>query len=121
MGFIEGLVLGVALGALLGGVAVLLVTRRKAARSVGTGRRDDHRADRTEGLADFAGLLGASPTTPSPADSPLEALRRDLMTKCLHNTTLVNRLIEAERERRPDADLEQLYRSAISRWERDNR
>jgi hypothetical protein len=33
----------------------------------------------------------------------------------------IDRLIEAERQRMPNASLAQLMRSAIERWERENR
>jgi hypothetical protein len=51
----------------------------------------------------------------------IERLRQNLRLKTLHNEALIDRLVQAERERMPAASEAECYRSAIERWERDNR
>jgi hypothetical protein len=50
-----------------------------------------------------------------------DALYQELLRKAGGNQALVDRLIEFERKRMPDASREELARSAIERWERDRR
>ncbi len=49
------------------------------------------------------------------------ALYQELLRKAGGNQALVDRLIEFERKRMPNASQEELVRSAIERWERDLR
>lgn len=53
--------------------------------------------------------------------SEIARLRQNLRSKTLNNETLVDRLIQAERDRMPEASEVDCYRAAIERWERDNR
>ena len=48
-------------------------------------------------------------------------LRQNLRLKTLHNEGLIDRLVQAERERMPTASEVGCYRGAIERWERENR
>jgi hypothetical protein len=48
-------------------------------------------------------------------------LRQNLRLKLGYNEPAIDRLIELERERLPDASLPVLMQAAIERWERDNR
>jgi len=50
-----------------------------------------------------------------------ENLYQDLFIKAGYDHNLANRLIEYERKRMPQATRSQLIRSAIQRWEHDNR
>jgi hypothetical protein len=66
--------------------------------------------------------------TPKAADTPkatgaekIGTLRQNLLRKVAWDDAAVERLIEFERTRLPDAPLQTLYESAIERWERDNR
>lgn len=51
----------------------------------------------------------------------IESLRQNLRLKTGYNEPLIDRLIQFERERVPNAPLQTLMESAIERWERDNR
>ena len=48
-------------------------------------------------------------------------LRKNLRVKALGNDALVDRLVQAERNRLPGASEVAWYKAAIERWERDNR
>ncbi|AGA27476.1 hypothetical protein [Singulisphaera acidiphila] len=48
-------------------------------------------------------------------------LRKNLRVKALGNDALVNRLVQAERNRMPGASEAACYKAAIESWERDNR
>ena len=48
-------------------------------------------------------------------------LRQNLRIKVGWDETKIDRLIDLERERMPNASLQVLMESAIERWERDNR
>ena len=50
-----------------------------------------------------------------------DSLYQTLLAKARNDTELADRLIEFERKRTPYASREELIRSAIVRWERDNR
>src|SRR5262249_44116870 len=50
-----------------------------------------------------------------------ENLRQNLRVKFMHDEEKINRAIEAERERAPNASEVELLQAAIYRWERDNR
>src|SRR5262249_31858245 len=65
--------------------------------------------------------LGIGP--PSPANDPAEVarLRQNLRLKVFHDEVLIDRLVQAERERMPTASEVEWYRAAVERWERDNR
>jgi hypothetical protein len=59
---------------------------------------------------------------PSHIKSVLEQeLYANLLTKCLGDKERVERLIEYERKRTPNASEEEFLQSAIDRWERDNK
>jgi hypothetical protein len=68
--------------------------------------------------------LRMEPPTPGTSTHSDEAeileLRQNLRRKVLHDEEKIDRLIEAERKRTPNASLIHLMRSAIERWERDN-
>jgi hypothetical protein len=100
--------LGLALGAILGSVITVLILRRRAPMPV------------IDGHEEFSRLLGDSDAPVAPEVSNLAALEQDLRVKCLHNNDLMERLIQSERERTPDASREQLLQAAIRRWERSN-
>lgn len=51
----------------------------------------------------------------------IEKMRHNLRLKCMYNEELIDRLIDAERQRLPGAVLETHMQAAIERWERDNR
>lgn len=51
----------------------------------------------------------------------IESLRQNLRLKTGYNEPLIDRLIQFEQERLPNAPLQTLMESAIERWERDNR
>ena len=61
---------------------------------------------------------GAAAGTRSPT---AEALRQNLRVKLLHQEDKIDAAIAFERERNPAGSEEQLMKSAIERWERDNR
>lgn len=67
----------------------------------------------------------AFPSKPSGPTEPVEHVREDLYQNLLRKVTgdrrIVERLIAYERSRTPNASIEELLRSAIIRWERDNR
>jgi hypothetical protein len=50
----------------------------------------------------------------------LAGLRQNLRLKVLYDEAKIDRLIQAERDRAPNAGLAELMRNAIDRWERDN-
>jgi hypothetical protein len=49
------------------------------------------------------------------------ALRQNLRLKAGYDESAIERLIQLEREREPDATLSTLMEAAIERWERENR
>jgi hypothetical protein len=49
------------------------------------------------------------------------SLRQNLRLKFMYDEIKIDRAIAHERQRAPNADINQLMRSAIERWERDNR
>lgn len=51
----------------------------------------------------------------------IESLRQNLRLKTGYNESLIDRLIEFERGRLPNAPLQTLMEATIERWERDNR
>jgi hypothetical protein len=53
--------------------------------------------------------------------SAIPALRQNLRVKVGWDDSKIDRLIDLERERMPNASLQTLMESAIERWERDNR
>jgi hypothetical protein len=59
------------------------------------------------------------PRVPDPAI--LASLRQNLRLKLSYDETKIDRLLQLEREKMPNASLQQLMQSAIERWERDNR
>ena len=50
-----------------------------------------------------------------------DELYRTLLKKTMGDRATVERLLEFERKRTPNANREQLLRSAIERWQHDNR
>ena len=48
-------------------------------------------------------------------------LRHNLRLKTLHDESMIDRLVELERQRRPGASEVEWYQAAVERWERDNR
>ena len=54
-------------------------------------------------------------------DEAIERLRRNLRVKVFHDEEQMQRLIESERKRQPQATMRVLVEAAIERWERDNR
>jgi hypothetical protein len=62
---------------------------------------------------------GRSPVYASSGE--LAGLRKNLRMKTLGNDALIDRLVQAERERMPGLSEVDCYRAAIDRWERDNR
>jgi hypothetical protein len=48
-------------------------------------------------------------------------LRQNLRLKLGYNELAIDRLIQLEREKLPDASLQTLMEAAIERWERENR
>jgi hypothetical protein len=75
--------------------------------------------------ADLVDKISSSPVARSrPVKSdPIQiaGLRRNLRLKVLYDEAKIDRLIEAERARMPDASEVEWYRAAIARWEQDNR
>jgi hypothetical protein len=74
----------------------------------------------------MAGSAGPGPVRSAwgPANAnpgEIAALRKNLRMKALGNEALVDRLVQAERDRRPGASESECYRAAIESWERDNR
>ncbi len=53
--------------------------------------------------------------------SIVTSLRQNLRLKVMHDEDKVERLIDMERERAPNASHRELLEAAIERWERDNR
>lgn len=51
----------------------------------------------------------------------IERLRQNLRVKTMYREDVIDRLIQLERERLPNASLQTLMETAIQRWERDNR
>ena len=65
---------------------------------------------------------GPLPSWPAATDTDeIARLRQNLRLKTLHNESLIDRLVQAERERSPGATEVDWYRAAIERLERDNR
>lgn len=59
---------------------------------------------------------------PKPPDVPvLEKLRQNLRLKTLYNEQLIDHLIQIERDRSPNASLQELMEAAIARWEWSSR
>ena len=66
--------------------------------------------------------MGPDPANRGTADATeIAQLRQNLRVKTLHNEGLIDRLVQAERERSPSASEVECYRAAIRRWERENR
>ncbi len=63
----------------------------------------------------------AAPWADRADDGEIAELRQNLRLKLMYDEARIDRLIDAERERCPQASLAQLMRTAIGRWERDNR
>jgi hypothetical protein len=61
----------------------------------------------------------AAPTKALPR--PREDPYRELLARVLYDKGVADRLIEYERKRAPDESFEELCRSAVLRWQRDNR
>jgi hypothetical protein len=91
----ESMVLIVA-GVVAGTLATLLILR---ALSVKRGTAVERRSSNKENIA---------------------SLRQNLRVKVMYDEATIDRLIELEREKTPNASLAQLMRNAIDRWERDN-
>lgn len=51
----------------------------------------------------------------------VDKLRKNLLSKCLGDVILVDRLIAHERKKNPALSLEEAIQAAIERWENDNR
>jgi hypothetical protein len=65
-----------------------------------------------------------APSSAAPVQSQQssrERLYQHLLTLTKHDKDLADRLIEYERKRKPNASEEELIKSAIERWELDNR
>jgi len=66
-------------------------------------------------------------STPSSAapirsdESEIVGLRQNLRLKVMYDEAKIDRLIEEERQKKPNASLAQLMQGAIEHWERDNR
>jgi hypothetical protein len=112
MGFLAGL----ALGFILGILALLAFQRLVRARSPYTAPTPP-----TDARSDLERLLGTLPAAPSQGGPNLDSLRQQLRARILHNPEVESRLIAAERERNPGASEPELYRAAIARLDRDNR
>jgi hypothetical protein len=69
----------------------------------------------------WAGVKAGAPTPPSADAGEVARLRQNLRLKTLHNEDLIDRLVQAERERTPGVSEVECYRAAVERWERDNR
>lgn len=65
--------------------------------------------------------LGLLPKPVKADPREVARLRQNLRVKVMHDEALIDRLVEAERERMPTASAVEWYRAAIERWERDNR
>ena len=65
------------------------------------------------------------PSTPDRSTKILPPAREDyhrkLLIKAWHDKGLADRLVEYERQRNPSASFDELCKTAIERWERDNR
>ena len=69
-----------------------------------------------------ADVLFEKPGLEVDVENGIEAkLRQNLRVKLAYDESKVDRSIELERERRPDASMRSLLESAIERWERENR
>jgi len=117
-----------AAGAVVGSIVTLLVTRRsRATRESGASDGFDRSMESPvptrspQKSDDLSRLIGKPVSTPSRQKAELAALEQDLRVKCLHSVELMERLIEAERDRDPSASRTEHVREAIERWERDNR
>jgi hypothetical protein len=102
----NGAFLWVILGVLVGVVGTLVVGTLRSRRNAA------------------APSASGTPIAPSPAraeDGEIAALRQNLRLKVMYDEEKIDRLIQTERERMPNASLRQLMRSAIERWERENR
>ena len=115
MGFFAGVVVGLVLG-----IAGTLVLRRLGRREAPRGAVTPEVA--VDGQSELARLLGAPTAAPSQSvESPLDPLRQKLRAMILHDAVVEERLLQAERERMPDASQLDLYQAAIRRLERDRR
>ena len=64
----------------------------------------------------------ATLSTASPENAEaINALRQNLRVKVLYNEAVIDRLVDSERARNPNAGESLWLRAAIERWERDNR
>ena len=69
-----------------------------------------------------ASILFERPEEPGPTQAEIESrLRQNLRVKLAYDEAKIDRLIELEREKRPNASLASLLESAIDRFERENR
>lgn len=64
---------------------------------------------------------GSGGRTAQASSDEITQLRKNLRVKALGNDALVDRLVQAERNRLPGASEAVCYKAAIERWERDNR
>jgi len=106
-------VLGLAAGFCLGLVYAGLSKSKRIARPV---KRPSERPVEQPAAPSISidDLLAGGP--PTAADE----LRQNLRLKFMYDEEKVDRAIATERERDPGAGEEELMRSAIQRWERDN-
>ena len=115
MGFFAGVVVGLVLG-----IAGTLVLRRLGRREAPRGAVTPEVA--VDGQSELERLLGGPAATPSQAaESPLASLQQKLRAMILHDPVVEERLLQAERERAPQASQADLYQAAIRRLERDRR
>lgn len=61
------------------------------------------------------------PIAKAPDITALEKLRQNLRLKTLYNEQLIDHLIQIERDRSPNASLQELMEAAIARWEWSSR
>lgn len=98
---------GLVIGAVAGSVITFLITRRSQV------------TEQSPTTDDFARLMGDPGNKPQPNAFTPVALEQDLRAKCMHDADLMERLIQAENDRRP-ASREENVKAAIERWERHN-
>ncbi|MBM4038727.1 MAG: hypothetical protein FJ290_09445 [Planctomycetes bacterium] len=113
MEFLAGAVVGLVLG-IVGTLLVGRLRQREAPRVAAAPKPAD-------GQSELARLLGAPAAAPREAASPLAGLQQKLRAMILHDPVTEERLIQAERERAPEASQADLYQAAIARLERDRR
>ncbi len=103
--------IGVLVGAAMGAGVVYYILTRKPDKAGTADKEPD----------DFARLMAQKPHDGTDQADQLEELRQNLRLKCMYDDNLVERLIQAERDRTPDAAELDLLRTAVERWERDNK